>query len=279
MSALVKDVKGDWSCYIRDITEEEIETFWNQGWLFAPRMVAPELVAELLNHAKDWAGVDYEEWPSDAAEQASIAEKTLTRQHNPHQRARHRDPWMFNYITQRQLGKASARLLKVPAVRVYSETLHLKPPIEGGGDTALGWHQDFPHLPIDRTEAVQTWMALAPITPEMGPMVHLTGSHREPPMGSHISAGEDPQALYPEIFARYPVSEPQSYQPGDVMFHHCLTYHSSGANRTSKVRWAMSSYRISTRSLYTAGDDPHSAGFGLQPWKPLDHPHFPQVYP
>ena len=66
---------------------------------------------------------------------------------------------------------------------------------------------------------------------------------------------------------------------GTAVFHHGLTWHFSGPNRTDKIRWAMSSYRISARSRYTGQANYNTDGLGLKPREVLDHPNFPIVYP
>lgn len=270
----------DYSDRIRSITDEEVATFWEQGWVFVPGFVDPTLCEEVIQHYCDWSGLE-RDWPEDAeGQQRFIAAVERFKQKPGGTFAiRQEDPWMFNYVTQRRFGEAAARLLKVPEIRPLSETLHVKYPASSGHSRKLGWHQDFPSIPADRAEAVQFWLALVPITPDMGPMVHLNGSHRSMPGGMVAEIGEDAEQLYPELFEQYEVSEPHSYQPGDAIFHHGLTWHASGENKTDRTRWAMSSYRLSSRCRYTGQANFNTDGLGLIPRQPFDHPNFPIVYP
>lgn len=57
---------------------------------------------------------------------------------------------MQNFLTQRKLGKSAAELLKVPSVKLLSDTLHVKLPAATGRTERLRWHQDFPSMPVDR---------------------------------------------------------------------------------------------------------------------------------
>ena len=82
--------------------------------------------------------------------------------------------------------------MKVSSIKPLSESLDVKYPMSSGLSRELASHYDFPSLPIDRAEAVRQWLALVPITPEMGPMTHLNSSHRE--MIGHN--GEDSRELY-----------------------------------------------------------------------------------
>ena len=186
---------------------------------------------------------------------------------------------MFNYVTQRKFGEASARLLNVPSIKVISETLHVKLPVRSTKGAEVAWHQDFPSMPVDRAEALQLWTALVPITTDMAPMVHLSGSQKSQPGGMVAQLGEDARELYPELFETYEVSEPVNYQAGDALFHHVLTWHSSGSNVTDKVRWAMSSIRMSERCRYTGQQNFNTDNLGLVPNQQFDHPNFPTVYP
>lgn len=278
-----RDVEGryeDLSRYIRDVTEEEVTTFWEQGWVNVPNFVAPELCEQVISHYMAWSGLRWKEWPQDPAEQKAFisAIEEISQRAKATFGIRVDDPWMFNYVTQRKFGEASARFLKVPSIKPLSETLHVKYPASSGHSRVLGWHQDFPALPIDRAEAVQFWLALVPVSPEMGPMTHLTGSHREMP-GGRLSAGEDFRDIYPELWRKYEASSPKALAQGDAIFHHCLTWHASGVNQTDRVRWAMSSYRFSERSRYTGQQNFNTDGFGLVPYEHFDHPNFPTVYP
>jgi hypothetical protein len=274
-------VHEDLSRFIRDLTPQEIDTFNRDGWVFAPAFIKPELCEMVIDRYARWSGLRWRAWPDDPAEQRALIETIDKFAAKPkwHYAIRQEDPWMFNYVCQRKLGEAIARLLAVPSVKPLTETLHVKYPETSGRSRGIPWHQDFPSLPVDRAEAAQFWLALVPITPEMGPMVHLTGSHHSIPGGMVGETGEDARDLYPDLFRRYTVSEPRAYAPGDAVFHHCLTWHSSGLNMTDKVRWAMSSYRISARSCYTGQVNFNTDGLGLVPRKPFDHANFPTVYP
>ena len=134
-------------------------------------------------------------------------------------------------------------------------------------------------MPVDRAEALQLWTALVPITTDMAPMVHLSGSQHSQPGGMVAQLGEDARELYPDLFETYKVSEPVNYQAGDALFHHVLTWHSSGSNVTDKVRWAMSSIRMSERCRYTGQQNFNTDNLGLVPNQPFDHPNFPTVFP
>lgn len=280
MAIDLNDPTADFSSLIRDITDEEVEYFQEEGWLHVRNLITPELALKVREHVKKWSGIEFDEWPQDAAEQARCMQQLEAMKDRTKKFLMSRaDPWLGNFFEQRKLGEASARLLKAQSVKKLSETLHFKPPVSSGHGKPLAWHQDFQAIPIDRSAAIQTWIALAPIVPEMGPMQHLRGSHKEGSLGRHIFAGELAEEVNPEIFARRKVTSTRNYQPGDADFHHCLTYHRSGLNETDRIRWAVSSIRFSTRCLYTGMPSIQADGLGMEPFKYFDHPNFPTVYP
>lgn len=272
---------ADLSPYIRDLTDAEVDFFKAHGWLYAPQFIDPALAEEVRQHYKAWSGLRWDEWPANEAEQQEFVELVKTRVTDARKSMaiRQDDPWMFKFVTQRKLGEATARLLGVESVKPLSETLQVKYPQSSGYSSELPWHQDFPSMPIDRAQAAQTWIALAPITDDMGTMKHLDGSHREPPYGMHHFSNENPREILPELWEKYQTIAPRGYAAGDAMFHHCLTFHCSGSNHTNKIRWAMSSLRMSGKSIYTGQQNVNTDGLGLQVNKFFDHPNFPTVYP
>jgi ectoine hydroxylase-related dioxygenase (phytanoyl-CoA dioxygenase family) len=280
MATTAEPVKVDLSEHIRDITDAEVEAYREQGWVTVPGLISEELAGQVLEHYKVWSGVRWDEWPDDPAEQtefiAVIEGKSTGRRLFA---ARQEDPWMFNYVTQRKFGEAAARLIGTNSTRILTETLQAKFPTSSGRSTPFEWHQDGPFLPIDRMQAVQMWVALAPVSVEMGPMVHLTGSQKEPPSGMLSYSGENPRDLHPDLWERYSETEPHPLNTGDAQFHHPLTWHASAVNTTDQVRWGMSSYRVAANVLYTGQQNYNTDGLGLAPNKTFDHPNFPIVYP
>lgn len=282
MSEAVLELGGsnDLADYIGDITPEQVEAFNEQGWVRVPGLIAPELCDRIVERYMEWTGLRWKDWPSDPGDQEKFvaAVDRLATAKGVRYGIRRDDPWMFNFVAQRKLGEVAAKALRVKAIKPLSETIQLKYPVNSGRTRTVTWHQDGPNLPIDRQFAVQTWVALVPVSVDMGPMVHLSGSHREPPMGMMGFAGEKASEVYPWLFDKYETSQPADYAKGDVMLHHSLCWHSSGPNKTDKVRWAMSNYRMSDRCLYTGQQNYNTDNMGLEPNKRFDHPNFPTVY-
>ncbi len=272
-------VYEDLSPHIGDVLPEHVEAFWRDGFVQIDNFVSDELCDRVVEHFGDWTGIRFKSWPSDPAEQAKFKAAYEEAKKKPRWffAIRQDDPWMFNYVTQRKFGEAVAKLLKLPSIKVLTETLHAKMPGPSGQSSSFDWHQDFTYLPIDRAQAAQTWVALVDITPDMGPMQHLIGSHRSMP-GIRSGFGELAEDVFPELFEEYQATPLHGVPKGAGVFHHCMTWHASAPNQTDRVRWAMSSYRMSAKAIYTGADNLNTNGLGLKPNKMFDHPNFPTTY-
>jgi ectoine hydroxylase-related dioxygenase (phytanoyl-CoA dioxygenase family) len=134
------------------------------------------------------------------------------------------------------------------------------------------WHQDNPNFPLDRN-ALTIWVALDEITPDMGPVEYLSGSHRCGMLGDVPKSRMDLLDEYPDL-ARFPISPAHHMQPGDATVHHGLTVHSAGHNTTSRPRWSYLIAYFPADARYSGAPNHDTDGFGLEQGGTLDHPSF-----
>ena len=73
-----------------------------------------------------------------------------------------------------RFGAVAARLLQVPAVRIFHEQALFKQP--GGSDSH--WHQDQYYWPLATDRSLGLWMPLVDCSREMGSIRFVRGSHR-----------------------------------------------------------------------------------------------------
>jgi ectoine hydroxylase-related dioxygenase (phytanoyl-CoA dioxygenase family) len=132
-----------------------------------------------------------------------------------------------------------AQLTGAETIRVWHDQIQYKPPVTG---SATDWHQDHPAWPIlEPADLISCWVALDDATIENGCMWMVPGSHR---WGAHrgLGSGEgfapryDPEQL-PAGAVVKPV--PCEVKAGCGMFHHCLTWHGSPPNPSTKPRRAI----------------------------------------
>ncbi len=273
---------------VREVTDDEVAHYQENGWVSLPGLVSRDLAEDLLRHLKSVTNLDYDELPQDHPDAAGvikrIAEQGVA---SIFYMSRLHDDTVWNIVTSRKLGEASARLTGRRPMRLLTDGVICKLPkwteegaLKGSGAMVgkTPWHQDMPPMPVDRQGGVQFWLALCEITPEMGSMQHLSGSHRAGPIGNvQYTPDQDAEKLYPEIFAKYPVSEAHHFQPGDVLAHHMLTVHYAQPNQTNRLRWVYTSYRVPADTLYNGIPNPRFTEFDFTPWKTFDHPKFPIV--
>src|SRR5262249_10388016 len=135
-----------------------------------------------------------------------------------------------------------------------------KPPAAPGASppAVVGWHQDRHYWKVweEGSELFTAWVALSDVTAEAGPMRFVRGSHRWGLLRRSDVYGEDPGAQRGALAV--PAGErweevPALLPPGSVSFHHCLTLHASGPNRTSQPRRSFALHMRTERSR-SAGD-------------------------
>jgi ectoine hydroxylase-related dioxygenase (phytanoyl-CoA dioxygenase family) len=132
-------------------------------------------------------------------------------------------------------------LIGTDVLRVWHDQVQYKSPRIGG---ATSWHQDHPYWPIIQpADLVSAWVPLEDATLENGcmrmvPRSHLWGPHKGGTIGTNedFSPGYDPKLI--------PAGEdvevvPCEVRAGEVMFHHCLTWHGSPPNSSDKGRPAI----------------------------------------
>ncbi|MDQ3845086.1 MAG: phytanoyl-CoA dioxygenase family protein [Bacteroidota bacterium] len=135
--------------------------------------------------------------------------------------------------------KAAEQLLGDVPVRFWHDQLFYKPPKKGG---VVAWHQDYSYWTRTKPLAHLTcWCALDDATAENGCLQYVTGSHKWGLLPKPIIAGElhgikdflnDEQKAQFERPALAPV------KAGEAIFHHSLTLHGSGENRSNQPRRA-----------------------------------------
>ena len=129
--------------------------------------------------------------------------------------------------------------LELNEVRGWGHMIR-KPPRDADHG-ALPWHQDEAYW--DRSfkyHATSCWMPLDPATIESGCMSFIPGSHRSG-VREHRPTGGDfaPRVVSVEdVDPTLAVAAP--VPAGGAVFHHCRTLHSSGPNRSARVRRAYS---------------------------------------
>jgi hypothetical protein len=160
---------------------------------------------------------------------------------------------IMELVSHPALGRLAAAVTGARWVQVWWVQLLLKPPSGlDGGSTNIGWHQDRHYWQAweEGSELFTAWVALSDVTADAGPMRFVRSSHRWGLQASDFY-GQDHDRQREAI--RVPEGQvweevPALLPPGGVSFHHHLTYHGSGPNRTSRPRRSFALHMRTERS-------------------------------
>lgn len=266
------------SRHVRPVTDEEIETYRELGAVKCEGFLSEELTALVLKHVKLAAGYVEDHGLTDAYTDLDQRGQHRTAWYSTH--LHQKDDFLRQLATSRAIGEQHARLMDLKSVRLWSDSTNTKEP--GGERTP--WHQDMQAFPWEAPDGGGMWVALVEMIPDMAPLQHLLGSHKE----EWIEPTEqDPTKIFTpgagisaaEALEKYPVSPSYHLNPGDTLFHHALTFHGTEhGNLTDRIRWTWISQRFRSDVKYVDKRNTRSDGLGLVVGKPLDHEYFPIVY-
>lgn len=219
-------------------SEEDVLFYEEHGW-FVTKEVIPE---NILNDAMQGALGFYK-----GARDFEISNSRIANNNSAINSLRNNE---FSCLQKNELkqlafhpivGASAARLARTQEVRLFSDSLICKYPSENGEKGAIGWHSDKAYWPTCSSEALITaWIPLQDVTIDMGPLVHIDGSHKweyGEKLKSLISFGDAKMAQFEKyVKEEKPDSKtvPMVLKRGQISFHNCLTLHASYPN-VSKV--------------------------------------------
>jgi hypothetical protein len=217
---------------IRDVTDEEVAHYTEHGWVFLPGLFSPALAAELRREAEDLV--------------EPIPGNPLFKSRRPVGRDGI-EPFR-TVCWSEHMGRVAHRLAnRARLTDALIPTRYLDDLIwaRGAGIEGIKYHQDSVTEGADRFGRLNFWVALEEVSPEMGAMRFLSGSHREGMLGSperDPDAGWDAPGFclserYPKLFDIYQLSPEFHYQAGDATVHHGWLVHGSPANVSDRERW------------------------------------------
>lgn len=257
---------------VRSVTDEEVDFFFENGWVKLPHLVDAESAAALLDGAKSLLGQDGTA-PSEAADTGGGLSwfRTYTDVGKADENFR-------RLATSPELGRNVARLFgRSSSIRLMQDSLMVKLPAGGAQGAATDFHQDTAQHMFFEANSVNLWLALDEVTPEMGSMQFYSRSHKLGNLGNLLQPGMW-DAWAPHIDRFCSRTEPVHYQPGDATIHANFTIHGTGENLGERPRWAWGAMLLPGDARYTGAQSYYTDGLGLEPFGGLDNPKFPVIY-
>ena len=273
----------------RLVDDAVIAEYRQRGYWRSPKLIDDETIARLrVAHERLWSGQFDRPIPSQYGPPKPPADPgDLRQQCNAY--------WLSDEIrrvvTSPVLGALGARLMDVPAVRLWHDQAVHKPGAGARGVTgrpSVGWHQDFGYWQCASTTNMCTaWIALQDTDLNNGGMRTLVGSHRwglVPESNNFWSQTLDGDA---ERFAELAKGEWSDelcvLKAGEASFHHALTFHGSGPNFTDQPRMCVIAHMMPGDTTYRAGRQAHPNLVFLGPdahdGQPFAGPFWPVLWP
>lgn len=261
------------------LTELQVQEFWDRGFLKAGRVMSEEQAEALRVRMFDVMEGRAAGKPELMRDVAQTGMKSLTQIVNIWEA----DDMFRAHLYHPVICGIIAQLMNADTVRVWHDQVQYKPPKTGGPQI---WHQDHPLWPIIQpADLISAWVALDDATVENGCMSMVPHSHRWGPHKEGIIGTDQDRflplpdrSLLPEG-AQIEVV-PCEVKKGEVMFHHCLTWHGSPANGSDRGRPAIAVHYMPGYTRYEPSGRSHPVEHHVEvaPGEPLQGKRFPTVW-
>ncbi len=133
-----------------------------------------------------------------------------------------------------RIAATAAKLLGVERLRIWHDQALVKE--SGGRETDI--HHDQAYWPIKETNTITAWIPMVPISELNGHMGFFSGSHKVKEKRFinifNGKVGQEELEKLPQLKGLRP--EYVDLKPGDVSFHHGLTFHNAKPNLSSEDR-------------------------------------------
>jgi len=243
------------------LSEREMETFREKGWVVPDYRLPADLVAEMRD-----------EYDRLLDRNKHIGSDIMLAPHQTNggsQGVIGSEKWL-DFATHPDLMDIAGQLIGDDII-LWGTTIFGKP-AHSGKETP--WHQDGEYYPIRPLETLTIWIPLDDVTPENGPLRFIPGSHKDHKLYSHswIEGGDKTINLVcdAEHFDEA-TAEDLILEAGQVSFHDVYMIHGSRANRTDRRRAAFIVRLMPATSFYDhklgaeIGKKHPSQGYGTRP--------------
>jgi hypothetical protein len=277
------DAVGLQSKPCRSVTAEEVDHLHEYGWVKLEQFVDPDVVASMLDRAREVMGDDADSNPISAFLEAAVAEGKPGLEYFNAQRSSGLEHAVLRPLIH-EVGKNAQQLQGRGArigVRYYQDLFVPKLPSSTesrhGGNGPTAYHQDFITFAVDRSGGMTFWFPLEAYGPDAGTMSFVNGSHRAGVLGDYTTyGGGDALDVFPELRA-LEISPTMTYEVGDITVHTHLTIHGAGPNLLDRPRWAYIVITQPADVCWNGSPCPNFDHTTMQPWEPFGDERFPVI--
>ena len=227
---------AEWEQY--KLTDEQVAHFQEYGYVSGIRLldekqitVIREELAAIADPAHPGNGLFYEFHSNESTDPSTILFHALGAWRITN--GLHDVLWNPRFLV------AASQLLGDKPVRFWHDQLFWKPAKQGG---VVAWHQDYSYW--TRTKPVShltCWCALDDATKENGCLQYIPGSQRWGLLPKPALAGDAVairESLSTQQLQDFDHPHTAEVKAGEAIFHHALTLHGSGENRSGRPRRA-----------------------------------------
>ena len=228
--------KSEWESY--RLSKEQIDFFNENGYLAGIKMLDDEQIERLRNELTELADTShpghklfYEFHSNESTDPGTILFHALG--------AWRITAGFHDVLWNPRFLVAANQLLGNMPVRFWHDQLFWKPPKKGG---VVAWHQDYSYWTRTKPVAHLTcWCGLDDSTRENGCLQYIAGSHQWGLLPKPVIAGDlqgIKDFLNDEQKKQFDHPQYAEVKAGEAIFHHSLTLHGSGENKSDKPRRA-----------------------------------------
>jgi hypothetical protein len=228
--------EAGWEPY--KLSQDQIDFFHENGFLAGVKMLDEKQIEFLRNEIAELADVNhpghhlfYEYHSNESTDPSTILFHALG--------AWRITPGLHDVLWNPRFVMAASQLLGNVPVRFWHDQIFAKPPKKGG---VVAWHQDYSYWTRTKPIAHLTcWCGLDDSTKENGCLQYIAGSHKWGLLPKPVIAGElhgIKDFLNEEQKKQFEQPRFAEVKAGEAIFHHSLTLHGSGENKSDRPRRA-----------------------------------------
>lgn len=228
--------KNDWDQY--RLTKEQVDFFNENGYVTGIKMIKEEKLEvlrkelfDLADPANEGNKLFYEYNSNESTDPKTILFHALG--------AWRITPGLHDVLWNPAFLMAASQLLGDKPVRFWHDQIFYKPAKKGG---VVAWHQDYSYWTRTKPVAhITCWCALDDATVENGCLHYIPGSHKWGLLPKPVIAGElegIKDFLNDEQKKQFENPQAAPVRAGEAIFHHSLTLHGSGENKSDQPRRA-----------------------------------------